>query len=68
MVEFITLLGAEDVRSAGTSMRSAASEMKTAAASIEDSLQRHKLFLDDWLMRLETAFREVSSNEHHDSS
>lgn len=54
MNDFITLLGAEDVRSAGSSMRTAAGEMQRAAASIEDSLARHRMFLDDWLLRLES--------------
>ncbi len=62
MSEFITLLGAEDVRSAGSSMREAASEMQRAAASIEDSLQRHRLFLDDWLFRLEEVFKSLTKD------
>lgn len=53
MMEFIALVGVEDVRAAGSSMRAAAGEMQSAAASIEDSLNRHRLFLDDWLFRLE---------------
>lgn len=53
MMEFIALVGVEDVRAAGSSMRVAAGEMQSAAASIEDSLNRHRLFLDDWLFRLE---------------
>lgn len=63
MAEFITLLGAEDVRSAGTSMRSSASEMSRAAASIEDSLHRHRLFLDEWLFKLEELLK--SNNPIH---
>ena len=54
MADFITLLGAEDVRSAGSSIRTAAEEMRRAAGSIEDSLERHRIFLDDWLFRLES--------------
>jgi len=57
MSEFITLLGAEAVRSAGTSMRDSASEMNRAAASIEDALHRHRLFLDDWIFRLEEVLK-----------
>ena len=54
MAEYITLLGAEDVRSAGSSMKSAAETMRQAAGSMEDSLQRHRQFMEDWINRLET--------------
>ena len=52
-MEFITLIGAEDVRAAGSAMRAAAGEMNRAAASLDESLRIHRLFLDDWLFRLE---------------
>ncbi len=61
MADYITLLGAEDVRSAGSSMRSAASDMVRAASSIEDSLHRQRLFLDDFLMRLEHLLKEKNA-------
>ena len=57
-MEFITLVGAEDVRSAGYNMRSAAEDMNRAASSIVESLDRQRLFLDDWLMRLEYILKE----------
>ena len=60
MAEFITLLGAEDVRSAGLSIQRAASEMQRAAGSIEESLRIHRLFLDDWLMQLEQILKRVT--------
>ena len=47
MAEYVTLMGAEQVQSAGVRMSSAAEEMRHAAASIEDSLTRHQRFLDD---------------------
>jgi len=53
MSEYITLLGAEQVQSAGCSMRDAGVRMQSAASSIEDSIQRHERFLDDWLTRFE---------------
>lgn len=58
MVEFITLLGADDVRAAASSIRVAAGVMQSTAASMEDSLQRHRIFLDDWLYRLEEVIRK----------
>lgn len=53
MSDHITLLGAEDVRSAAHTMRAAADEMQRAAMSIDASLQQHQRFLDDWLNRLD---------------
>ncbi len=61
MAEYITLLGAEDVRSAGHSMSSAATEMKRAAGEISYALEQHHRFLDDWLMRFQDAMlRDVN--------
>lgn len=48
----ITLLGAEAVENAGRAMRNASEEMGHAASNLEDSLQRHRMFMDDWLQRL----------------
>ena len=57
MAGYITLLGAEDVRSAASTMSSAADDMRRAASSIEDSLERHRRFLDDWLQRFGDVLR-----------
>lgn len=54
---YVTLLGAEDVRSAASTMRQAASEMQSAASSISGSLESHQRFLDDWLQRYELAHK-----------
>lgn len=53
MADYVTLIGAEDVRAAGNSMRSAADEMRSAAGSIDNTMERQQRFMDDWLMRLE---------------
>lgn len=53
MADYVHLLGAEDVRNAGWAMREAASDMQRAASSIDEALQRHQRFLDDWLLRFE---------------
>lgn len=60
MKNFVTLLGAEDVRAAGSAMRNAAGQMVQVASIMEDSLQRHRLFLDDWLIRLEIILQETT--------
>jgi len=59
MAEFIHLMGAEDVRAAGSSIRSAASEIQRAASQIDESLNRHRIFMDDWLLRLEDIFQNA---------
>jgi len=58
MTENIYLIGAEDVRSAGNTIKSAAETMQRAAASIEDSLTRHRQFLDEKLGILEQILSE----------
>ena len=52
MNEHIRLIGAEDVQRAGLNMAGAAQDMARAAALIDETLERHRLFMDDWLARL----------------
>ena len=59
MADYITLMGSEDVSRAGRNMQSAAEQMSRAASSIEDSLFRHRQFLDDWIQRLESVMQEA---------
>lgn len=51
MTEHHLLIGSEDVRAGGNAIRQAAHEMQHLASQIEDSLLRHRQFLDDWLNR-----------------
>lgn len=55
MTEYVTLMGAEQVQSAGNRMAAAADEMRRAASYIDDTMVRHQRFLDDWLSRFEEA-------------
>ena len=48
MTEFIYLSGSDDVRNAGNRISSAATEMSRAAASMEESLYRHRVWLQEW--------------------
>lgn len=57
---YITLLGAEQVKSAANTIRSAADDMRSAAGSIDDALRTHRAFLDDWLSRFERAVSELA--------
>jgi hypothetical protein len=47
----IILLGTEEVRAAASTMLHAAEAMNHAAREMEASLERHRVFLDDWLER-----------------
>lgn len=58
MSNYITLLGAEAVERAGSKMQTAAGEIQQAALNIEGSLERHRLFMDDWLRRMEQILAE----------
>jgi hypothetical protein len=63
MSNHITLIGAETVQSAGFAMSRAAEQMQRAANTIEESLQRHERFLDDWLLRLEAVAAAMKGSE-----
>lgn len=55
-MEFIHLVGADDVQRAGNTMQKAAKDMQMAANSIQESLVNHSQFMDDWLYRLRELF------------
>lgn len=57
--EYVTLLGADDVRQAGGSISRAASEMRSASQDFEFALQRHQQFMDDWLTRFESTLQSI---------
>lgn len=54
MSGYVTLLGAEDVRAAASTMSSAASEMQRAASNVSDAFEAHQRFLTDWLQDFQT--------------
>lgn len=63
-MEFVSLMGSEDVREAGATMRSAAQEISQAAGSLESSLRTQRLYLDEFLSRFEEQVtRLVSASE-----
>ena len=61
MAEYMTLLGSEAVSRAAGEMTRAAQEMQTAASWTEESLFRHRQFLDDWLLRFEQALEKLAA-------
>jgi hypothetical protein len=58
MSQYITLLGADDVRSAASTMSSAADEMQRVASNIAYAFENHQRFLDDWLSRLQETMQQ----------
>lgn len=60
---YMTLLGVEQVQSAARQMESAASQMSRAAGQIDDALDRHRQWADDWLMRLQQALEAHTLGE-----
>jgi hypothetical protein len=58
-MEFVHLIGSEQVQNAAQSIRQAAESMSQAAGSIDESLRRHQMFMDDWLCRLEQVLTKV---------
>ena len=46
-MDFINLIGADDVKSAGYAMKSAAEDMNRTVSSIAESLDRQRTFLND---------------------
>ena len=58
MTQSIYLMGSEKVESAGHRIDNAANGMCRAVGHLEDSLLRHRQFMDDWLARLEAALKD----------
>lgn len=61
MSEYITLVGAEEVSRAASSMRSAADDMQRAASSYQYVVDQQQRFMDDWLQRLEVVLSAALS-------
>lgn len=57
-MEYVHLVGAEQVQNAAITMRSAAETMQLAASSIEESLWRQRLFLEQWLADFRDALQK----------
>ena len=53
VMDYVTLIGAEDVRSAGNSIRQGAADMQRAADSIESTLMTFRSLMEDWLFQFE---------------
>jgi hypothetical protein len=60
MSEYHTLLGASEVATAGRQMLNAASEMNSAASTISSALDRHRQFMDEFIIRFERAVETLT--------
>lgn len=59
MTEFVTLLGAEDVKRASSNMTAAADRMSRAAGQIDAALQNHERFLTEWLVKFDELLEKI---------
>lgn len=54
-MDMITLLGAENVSTAGWNMLEAGRQMSNVSTNLQCVLEAHQRFMDDWLLRFEQA-------------
>lgn len=52
-MDYVTLMGAEDVLRAGHIMRDSANDIKQSVGSLDSELIQHRLWMDNWLSRFE---------------
>jgi hypothetical protein len=57
-VEGSAVIDTEAITRAAVAMRGAAEQMAGAASTIDTTLQQQRLFMDDWLRRLEIVLAE----------
>lgn len=57
-MDYINLIGAEAVQSAGHTMQRAADEMRHSAMTIAEALETHRRWSDDWLSRLAAVLKD----------
>ena len=55
MSDYVTLMGAEDVRAGGNAAERGGDAMRSAAGTIESALQQHSRSMDQWMYE----FREL---------
>jgi len=58
MAEYITLLGAEQVSNAASTMKSAAHDMAQVVSNFESVLFQQRQWMEDWLIRFEQVVKE----------
>lgn len=61
MGDYVTLIGAEDVRNAGHRIAEAAQQMSGAASYMDDALRQNRIWMDEWLARFEAAVEKLAA-------
>lgn len=56
-MEYVQLMGAEEVSRAASTMREAAQEMSRAAGNIQAAMHEQRVWMDEWLARFEAAMK-----------
>ncbi len=64
MSEYITLLGADDVRAAGYAMKEAAHQMSAAASQFNDDVNRLQRILDEHVEGIQAALAAAKEADH----
>lgn len=57
-MEYMQLVGAETVQSAGHTMQRAADDMNRAASSITGALEQHRRWADEWLQQFKAILED----------
>lgn len=60
MAEYITLLGAEDVRRAANEMTGAASAMRSAASEFDSAVRQQQMMLDNFMGQFNDALDRLA--------
>lgn len=58
--KYVILVGAEQVERAGYKIAEAADQMMRAAGYMDETMQRHQRFMDDWLSRFEQVIEKMN--------
>lgn len=61
--QYVHLIGAEDIRRAGSNINSAADNMQRAASNFDQSIFSLRQYMDDWLNRFEYILNEHQKND-----
>ena len=58
-MEYVQLRGTEEVRTAGYAMERAGDQIQRSASQIDEALQNHRIWMESWLERFESAVRRL---------
>jgi len=61
--QYVYLIGAEDIRRAGSLVSSAADTMQRAASIFDETMMQHRQYMDEWLNRFENILNEHQKNK-----